>query len=221
MDNIEILRSVEILAERVQLARRSQPPELRLLVGIAGAPGAGKSTLAGSLVECLNKGTGSDSAVVVPMDGFHLDNRLLIERDQLAVKGSPQTFDTGGLISLLERLAQPIRADSIYIPLFDRSADLSRNAALEIEPRHSTIVVEGNYLFLKRPAWRTLRPLLQLCVMLDVPIETLERRLVQRWLDNGHTEEAAKRRALSNDIPNAHVVLQESVIPHLRYMSVS
>ncbi len=153
------------------------------------------------------------------MDGFHLDNAILRERGQMAVKGSFQTFDVDGFASLVQRLAQPNPAP-VYVPVFDRTMDLSRNAAHGVDQRHGVVIVEGNYLLLARPGWQELAALFHLTVMLDVPIETLQERLVQRWLDHGHDPEQARRRAFSNDIPNAQVVVEESSGAHLIYKGV-
>ena len=105
------------------------------------------------------------------MDGFHLDNAILQARDQLPVKGAPQTFDVAGLHSLLLRLAEPrlasrIEADhnvnTIYVPVFDRTADLARNAAQAVEAHHQILIIEGNYLLLNEAPWNALRSLFDL-----------------------------------------------------------
>ena len=235
----DIIDSVEALVKRIQLLRRQLPLQQRLIVAIAGAPGSGKSTLAAEICQRLNQDaapserlgserkaddpesamTSSPQAIVVPMDGFHLDNAILQERDQIAVKGSPQTFDVEGFASLIRRLAKANTAP-VYIPVFDRRMDLSRNAAQCVDQRHGVLIVEGNYLLLARPGWQQLASLFDLNIMLDVPLEVLEERLVQRWLDHGHDPELARSRALSNDIPNAQVVVQESEGAHLIYKSV-
>lgn len=249
--------SAAALVQRIRIMQAEQSHGQRLIVAIAGAPGAGKSTLAEEVCNLLNgadtrhasglgdaaSGTASNSdtvgtaggtnansgnpvteangscAVVVPMDGFHLDNVLLRERGLMAVKGSPQTFDVAGFAALLQRLTVTDAGD-VYIPVFDRGADLSRNAAQCVTARHSVIIVEGNYLLLAREGWNKLAPLYHLSVMLDVPLETLEERLVGRWLAHGLAPEAARERALSNDIPNARLVQEESTGAHLQFKSV-
>src|SRR4051812_27158564 len=91
----------------------------RLIIAIAGPPAAGKTTLAASLRELL----GEEETVSVPMDGFHYDDVILERRSLQSRKGSPETFDFGGLRSVLVR----IRAleDNIAIPVFDRELELS------------------------------------------------------------------------------------------------
>lgn len=226
----EVAVSRDELLERIALNYANLPPNTRLLVGIAGAPASGKSTLAQWLVDHINSDISETKpAVVVPMDGFHLDNAILDERGVRAVKGAPQTFDAVGFYSLLQRLSESVpepaqktdndksaRSDGIiYIPVFDRAMDLARCAASAVESHHRIIVVEGNYLLLNRPVWRDLASCLDLRVLLDVPLATLEERLIKRWIDHGFDQQEAKTRALSNDIPNAHVVTQESSSAHL------
>lgn len=169
----------------------------RLIVAIAGPPGAGKSTLAEALLPLLPEG----SAAIVPMDGFHYDNAILDARALRPRKGSPESFDFDGLRHLLERLK---RGDAeIAVPIFDRTADLSRAGASIIAADTRFILVEGNYLLLDESPWYGLSPLFDHTVWIDVPRQELERRLVQRWLDHDHGQEAALARARSNDLPNA------------------
>ncbi|YBV95687.1 nucleoside/nucleotide kinase family protein [Phyllobacteriaceae bacterium JZ32] len=179
----------------------------RLLVAIAGPPGAGKSTLSQQLRDALNKG-GDGPSAIVPMDGFHLDNAILDQRNLRSRKGSPPTFDCAGFEMLLKRLR--VADEDIVIPVFDRTLDLSRAGASMVLAKHRILIVEGNYLLLDEAPWSRLHPLFDLTIFLDVPFDELERRLIQRWLDHDHTPEEARNRALSNDIPNAQLVVSSS-----------
>lgn len=173
----------------------------RYLVGLAGAPGAGKSTLAAELARLL------PAARVVPMDGFHYDNAVLEQRGLLSRKGAPETFDASGFLSLLTRLRDP---GEVAIPVFDRTADLARAGADVVTPADRILIVEGNYLLLNRAPWDAARPLFDLTVFLEVPEAELERRLIRRWRDHGLAPDAAEARALGNDIPNARLVARRS-----------
>ena len=156
----------------------------RILVAIAGAPAAGKSTMSETLARLLPAG----SAVVVPMDGFHFDDLILEARGQRQRKGAPETFDFAGFKVLLTR----IRANEpdIAIPVFDRSIELSRAGAEIISGDVKFVLVEGNYLLLDEEPWSQLAPLFDFTIYVDVPRDELERRLLQRWDDHGKTPEA-------------------------------
>lgn len=179
----------------------------RLIVAIAGPPGAGKSTFSEYLRDAINK-SGTETAVIVPMDGFHLDNAILDERGLRSRKGSPPTFDCAGFADLLGRLK--IASEDVVIPVFDRTLDLARAGAAIVRADHRILLVEGNYLLLDQQPWTKLTPFFDMTIFLEVPFAELERRLIQRWLDHGHTEVAARERALSNDIPNAELVVSTS-----------
>jgi len=226
----ERLSGPDELVRRVEQAHAGLPGGKRLIVGIAGAPASGKSTLAHWLVSQLNDARAdTPPAIVVPMDGFHLDNAILDEQGLRSVKGAPHTFDAIGFLSLLHRLREPLAGNNaasgtrtsdaipgtIYIPVFDRAMDLARCAGSAVEIHHTIIVVEGNYLLLNRPVWCELAQYIDLSVTLDVPLEILEERLVRRWTDHGLDIDAATERALGNDIPNARVVTRESARSHL------
>ncbi|GLU26292.1 nucleoside/nucleotide kinase family protein [Brucella sp. NBRC 12950] len=179
----------------------------RLIVAIAGPPGAGKSTISEYLRDAINKG-GVGPAVIVPMDGFHLDNAILEERGLRSRKGSPPTFDCAGFAALLGRLKNA--SEDVVIPAFDRTLDLARAGAAIVRADHQILLVEGNYLLLDQEPWTELASFFDMTIFLEVPFSELERRLIQRWLDHGHTEDAARQRALSNDIPNAELVVSSS-----------
>lgn len=179
----------------------------RLIVAIAGPPGAGKSTISEHLRNTINKGEAAP-ATIVPMDGFHLDNTILDTRGLRSRKGSPPTFDCAGFAALLERLKHA--SEDIVIPVFDRRLDLARAGASVVRADHRILLVEGNYLLLDQQPWTRLVPFFDMTIFLEVPFAELERRLIQRWLDHGHSPDAARERALSNDIPNAQLVVSNS-----------
>ncbi len=179
----------------------------RLIVAIAGPPGAGKSTVSAAICAAINAKE-NDAAVVVPMDGFHLDNAILDARDQRKRKGSPPTFDCAGFEVLLKRLRAG--ENDVVIPLFDRKLDLARAGAAVVSGDQRILLVEGNYLLLDEAPWDRLAPLFDITVFLQVDRVEMENRLVQRWLGFGYNVGSAQQRALSNDIPNADLVLSRS-----------
>lgn len=189
-------------ADIVTAIRDSVRPHHRLIVAIAGPPASGKSTLAGSLAAALGP-----SATVVQMDGFHLDNRILKDRGLMDCKGSPESFDTAGFTNLLSRLKFE---QNVIAPVFDRNLDAAIAGATVIEPHHQITLVEGNYLLLDQPPWDALAPFWDVTLWVDVPLDVLESRLVERWIEYGHSPDEAHRRALGNDIPNAHTVISGS-----------
>jgi pantothenate kinase len=181
----------------------------RFIVAIAGPPGAGKSTVSERLAALLPE----NSAMVVPMDGFHYDNAVLEQLGLRHRKGAPETFDVFGFEALLKR----IRAGEpdIAIPVFDRSVELSRAAAALIGRDRKFILVEGNYLLLDEAPWNGLAPLFDFTIFLDVPREELEQRLLQRWRDHGRSEKDGRDWVASNDMPNVDRVLARRREPDL------
>lgn len=184
------------------IAAASRATDGRVLIAIAGPPGAGKSTLAEALADRI------DGAAVVPMDGFHLDNMVLEQRGLLARKGAPESFDAAGFLNMVTRLK---RGEEVVIPVFDRARDIAIAGARVIGPEQRVLLIEGNYLLLDRAPWNGLAGCWDLTIGIEVPLPVLEARLVQRWRDHGLMQAAAVARAMGNDIPNAQLVVAGSV----------
>ena len=174
----------------------------RFLTAVAGPPGAGKSTLAAAVAQALGPG-----AKVVPMDGFHYDDAVLLARGARDRKGAPDTFDVEGFLHLLRRLRSE---DDVAIPLFDRDLEISRAGADVVTSEDRLLVVEGNYLLFTDPPWDQAAALFDLTVWIDVPETELDRRLVARWAHYGKTPEAARAWIDGNDMPNIRRVMRGS-----------
>ncbi len=198
----------EELACVVADAAKDRP---RFIVAVAGPPGSGKSTIADDLAAALL--AAGEKAVVLPMDGFHMDNGLLEEAGLLPRKGAPETFDVRGLRDILK--AVKAADEDVLVPVFDRSRELAIASARLISPSDHIIIAEGNYLLLDRKPWSDLRPLFDYSVLLRVSMQELERRLNARWEGFGYDAARIEAKVHGNDLPNARVVLEESVAPDL------
>jgi pantothenate kinase len=198
---------VDELADELLAAVDAEPE--RFLLGIAGPPAAGKTTLASALAAIVRERRGTHFAVVAPLDGFHLPNRTLDERGLRAVKGAPETFDVEQFVRLLQRVRGV--GDTILWPDFDRSLDEPTPDAIAIPPEARLVITEGNYLLLARPGWSEVQPLLDDVWYVDTPWDVLRSRLIARQLAGGRSEEEAVRHVDGSDLPNAKVVARTQV----------
>lgn len=166
-------------------------------MAIAGAPGAGKSTLVERLADALT----DQPVAILPMDGFHYDDAVLHAMGRRPWKGAPDTFDVGGLRSVLMRLRDPAEG-AVAVPVFDRDLEISRGSARIIRPGAAADSGRGDYLLLDRDPWRSLRSCFDTTVMIDVPEAELRRRLRQRWV-GGLTEAEIDFKLDQNDAQRA------------------
>ncbi|WP_432103461.1 nucleoside/nucleotide kinase family protein [Streptomyces sp. bgisy091] len=173
----------------------------RRVLGIAGAPGAGKSTLAAEIVERLD-----GRAVLVPMDGFHLAGAELDRLGRADRKGAPDTFDAAGYVALLRRLCHPGETDPVYAPVFDRALEEPVAGSVRVDPDLPLVVTEGNYLLLDDGSWAQVRGLLDEAWFLDPEPETRVRRLVDRHVRFGKSRPHAESWVARSDEPNARLV---------------
>ncbi|MBO6892425.1 MAG: uridine kinase [Roseibium sp.] len=200
-------RDVDLVSDLVESRMRDGA---RTIVGVAGPPASGKSTLAEAVVQNLNRGSRHTvaRAALLPMDGYHLDNRILESRGLLARKGAPESFNAAGFCDAVRRLATATR--ETFHPSFDRHLDLAIANAIAIHPETSVIVVEGNYLLLDRNPWTSLRELFAVTVFVCPSMSALRSRLLQRWSKHGLEPDTALRKVTENDLPNAVLVARES-----------
>ena len=176
----------------------------RFLLGIAGPPGAGKSTVAAAVEQAANEQRGPGFAAVAPLDGFHLSNERLDELGLRGVKGAPETFDVEGFVHLLERVRND-PGSTILWPAFDRTIEQTVPDAIPITDSTRLVVTEGNYLLLDRPGWREVRPLLDEAWYVDAPRSVLRERLLARALA-GRTEAEAVAHVDGSDLRNAELI---------------
>ncbi|GGV65922.1 nucleoside/nucleotide kinase family protein [Streptomyces thermoviolaceus subsp. thermoviolaceus] len=181
----------------------------RAVLGVAGSPGAGKSTLAEQLVRALN-GDGEPWAAHVPMDGFHLADAELARLGRLDRKGAPDTFDAAGYAALLRRLHEEYRADgsgeTVYAPGFERVLEQPLAGAVPVPPAIRLVVTEGNYLLLGTGAWARVRPQLDEVWFCELDEDERIRRLIARHERFGKDHEAAVAWVLGPDQRNAELV---------------
>jgi pantothenate kinase len=191
------------LDQLVEWAKALVVPGERRILGLTGAPGAGKSTVADHLVTAL----GPDVAVLVPMDGFHLANEVLLDLGRRQRKGAHDTFDDGGYARLIATLrAQRVDDPVVYAPRFRREIEEAIASSIPIPATVPLVVTEGNYLLLECDAWPTARAAIDEVWFLALDTEVRHARLLRRHEAYGKSSEDAARWALGPDERNAQLI---------------
>jgi pantothenate kinase len=191
------------LDQLVESAKALVVPGERRILGLTGAPGAGKSTVAEQLVTAL----GPETAVLVPMDGFHLANDVLLDLGRRDRKGAHDTFDDGGYARLIATLrAQRVDDPVVYAPRFEREIEESIGSAIPVPPTVPLVVTEGNYLLLDFDAWPTARSRVDEVWFLAADTDVRHARLLRRHESYGKSPQDAARWALGPDERNARLI---------------
>ena len=195
----EQLASQEAALARIQNHLKNSSE--RVLIGIIGKPGAGKSTLSKFLMAKLPK----EFVTVVPMDGYHLSNKVLKDLKRADRKGAPDTFDVAGFISLVKRIRTE-QTQNIYYPIFDRAIEESIAAQGVVTSVTKVVIIEGNYLLHDDGGWEVCNDLLDESWMIDVDDDKRISRLISRHIAYGKDPEAAKAWAKGTDEVNAKLI---------------
>ena len=187
--------------ELVNRARALAGTGTRRILGIAGAPGAGKSTLAEVVTTALG-----GAAVQVPMDGLHLADVELSRLGRRDWKGAPDTFDALGYLALLRRLRYPVPGEIVYAPAFERTIEQPIAGSIPVGPAVPLVVTEGNYLLLDDPPWHEVRTLLDETWFVEIDDAVRVSRLIRRHIEFGKTPEQAAEWVGRLDESNARLV---------------
>lgn len=195
----------DLLARARRLGASRTAP---VVIGVVGAPGAGKTTLVEALVGELNEGVADpehQEYAHVPMDGFHLSDQELMRLGLLDRKGAPETFDVHGYAATLRRLRSS-REAVVYAPGFERSLEQPLAAAIPVFPSATMIFTEGNYLLLGRPEWRQVRDQCAEVWYCEQEDSLRIQRLIQRHITFGKSPAEAELWVDTVDEPNARLI---------------
>ena len=193
------LDAAAAFSRAVELSTRGR----RSILGITGAPAAGKSTYAEALTaELIGQG---HQVALVPMDGYHLAQAALEKLGLAEIKGAPQTFDAAGFVALLKRLRED-SSETVWAPKFDRELEDSIAASIPVPAEVTLVVTEGNYLLLDQGPWATVRTLLDECWYIELDDDVRHARLEARHQTHGRSAEEAHERTFGSDERNAQLI---------------
>lgn len=179
----------------------------RVVVGLTGPPGVGKSTVAARVVDEFNS-IQRDFAALLPMDGFHLSNAQLARLGRKGRKGAPDTFDAAGFLVSLARVRDAYQSADVYVPQFDRALEESVAAGLVVPAAARLVVTEGNYLALSSHNFSGARQLIDRLYYLKGVDEVRRKRLLARHIAGGRSLIAAEHWVRAVDEPNAELIAE-------------
>ncbi len=195
------MERIVTMAAALALAKSKVGNSDRFVLGLVGKPGAGKSTLANYLIDNLP----AKDVALIPMDGYHLSNKVLkaLGRDQR--KGAPDTFDVESYVQILKRIKED-KTETIYFPIFHREIEESVAAEGVIYPETKLVITEGNYLLHNSGGWDKVKKYLDETWFVEVDDTLRLERLISRHQKFGRTLEEAKSWVENSDEKNANLI---------------
>lgn len=199
----QLVTTLRTLREVADVVADATHPDRRIVIGIVGAPGAGKSTIAEQLVQLLQP-----DAALLPMDGFHLPQARLVELGRRDRMGAADTFDVDAFRATFVAVLRGFgdSEQSVYAPGFDREREEPLLGVVDISPEFPCVIIEGNYLLLDSGGWERTAPMFDLTFFVELDDETRIARLVARHEKFGKSPADARAWALGPDQVNAKLI---------------
>lgn len=213
----------------IQGSLREDSPKVRTVIALAGPPGSGKTTIAVEVARRINAQTGTSTAAVLAMDGFHhtrahLDS-LPNRAEAYARRGAHWTFDAQGVLGLVNKLhaSRLERSEAILAPSFDHELKDPMADGISITPQVEIVILEGNWLLFDSDPWSRISGLVDDTWFVDVDREAARQRVAARHIKAGieTTKEAALARVDGNDLINGDEIRKCLVKPNVVVQSVN
>lgn len=208
------------LIQRHPYPQTLTPDIPRVLIGIAGPPGAGKTTLCAAVAAAINS-QHPGSAIALPMDGYHYTRAELDKfKDPVEAhnrRGSHWTFDAPALADKLEQIkAVPRSEKAVLLPSFDHGVGDPVPDAYSVGQEVFYVLMEGNYLLMgaveedEDPAWQRVKNVWTERWLVEIDLDEAMERVKLRHMGTNRSEEAALARIAANDRPNGEFILRRS-----------
>ena len=184
---------------------RLPPSQLPMIIAITGPPAAGKSTLAGKIVDDLD--AAGQSTCYCPLDGFHRTNAELESGSLCSVKGRIDTFNAPAFAHAVARIGA---RETFWWPLYSRDRHDPVPEGTRVKGTETVCVIEGNYILAEEEPWRSAAAFYSLRIFVDAPDAALQERLLQRHLRGGRSESEAREKIRQTDFPNARTIRESA-----------
>lgn len=178
----------------------------RVLIGVAGGSGSGKTTVVRRIVDAI----GRRNVAVLHHDSYYRDASHLPPDERAAINyDHPESLETGLLIRHLEAL---LRGEPVEVPVYDFSNHVRLPATERVEPR-PVVILDGILIL-----WdKRLRELMDVRLFVDADADVrLGRRLRRDMEERGRSPESILAQYMATVRP-MHL---EFVEPSKRYADV-
>jgi pantothenate kinase len=193
--------------EIVEIYRAQKKP--RVIIGMAGPTGAGKSVVTVLLKELARQAGLPFAFESITIDAWHYPNEFLLSHFSAGeplkkVKGRFDTYDVRGLVADLEAFAA---GKEVAFPVYSRKLHDPVKNSIHVTTAETLLVVEGLWLLHDAAGWEAVRPLLDFSFFIESDVERTKAPVIRRHMTGGRTLADATRHYEEVDARNSALVL--------------
>lgn len=180
----------------------------RVIIGLAGPTGAGKSVVA-ALFEELAKRAGLPFAfAAITIDAYHFPNRYLLSHfsEGVPLKQVKGRFDTYDVPALARDLKAFAAGATVSFPAYSRKLHDPVPDQIRVAAPAALLLIEGLWLLSDLGEWPPIRPLLDFCFFIDSDTELTRQAVIKRHITGGRTLESAAKHYEEVDGRNSELV---------------
>lgn len=199
---------INLFMELLELYLSKQKP--RMIVGLAGPAGSGKSVITAIFHEIAKQLQLPFRFETVGIDAFHYRNDFLLKHttNGKPLKANKGRFDTYDVSKLTKALLDFSAWKEVSLPVYSRKThDPIEDAIVIKKGEPALLIIEGLWILYDKDGWENVGKLLDFSIFIETDNEKVRQGVLERHVRGGRTLEDASAYYEANEAKNFDLII--------------